>query len=138
MQTIVENRSKSVLKAHIVLTVKYRRSLLGEFGGFVIACFYEVAQTSDFIITEIEQDGNHIHLLIRYSSKISISSIVRRLKQISSVRLYENYENELKRYFWKRRVFWSAGYYTSSVGELNEETVSEYIRNQGRSSTGRT
>jgi putative transposase len=131
MKKVIEFGSKSKLLAHIVLAVKYRKKLLDEYGVFIKKSFLNISEQSEFKIKEMEFDKDHIHLLVSYSSKYSISSIVRKLKQISSYELYQNYSGALRQHFWKRKVFWNPGYFVSSVGENNEESISRYIREQG-------
>lgn len=45
--------------------------------------------------------------------------------------LWKSYNEVLKRYFWKERTFWSDGYFVCSVGNISEETLREYIDEQG-------
>jgi putative transposase len=131
MQFKSKNNKLYALSAHIVLTVKYRKSLLIEFGNFVKDCFRNISKVYDFEISEIEVDKNHVHILIKYQPKQSISKIIEQLKQISTYELYKSFGAKLQKIFWKKKIFWSSGYFISSIGEINEETVSKYIRNQG-------
>ena len=59
----------------------------------------------------MESDKDRIHLLITYSPDISITSIVRRLKQKSTHELWNNYSGFLTKHFWKEHTFWSDGYF---------------------------
>lgn len=43
---------------------------------------FDVANESDFSIEFIEVDVDHIHILIRYIPRLSISSIANRLKAV--------------------------------------------------------
>ena len=79
----------------------------------------------------MESDKDRIHLLISYSPGISITSIVRRLKQKSAHELWNNYSGFLTKHFWKEHTFWSDGYYVCSVGEANPDTIRKYIESQG-------
>ena len=93
---------------------------------------FEISQLSDFTIDTMEADKDHIHLLLDIVPKISVSSIVNRLKSISTNRLWKLHGNYLKTQFWKERTFWSDGYFMSTVGKHNsEEAVSDYVKNQG-------
>ena len=43
----------------------------------------------------------------------------------------EKYDNFLKQYFWKEHTFWTDGYFICSIGNVSEETLKNYIKNQG-------
>jgi putative transposase len=124
--------SNFTLKAHIVLTVKYRKMLLSAFGGFIKKSFESISNTYNFKIVEMEVDKDHIHLLVDYHPKQSISKVVKLLKQISTYEVWNKYEASLRNHIYGKKVFWSSGYYVSSVGEVNENRVITYIRNQGK------
>ena len=111
---ISKNRRKYYLKIHLVLVIKYRKHLL----------------LNEFKIEAINSDLNHIHLLINYTPNITISSIVRILKQETTFHSWLIYENLLKDYFYREKTLWSDGYFVSSVGYLDEETIKNYIKNQ--------
>lgn len=79
----------------------------------------------------MEVDTDHIHLLLRYSPKDSPLKIVRLLKQLSTVRIWKSKGISLSLQFWKERTFWSDGYFVSSIGQVSQETIEKYIREQG-------
>ena len=111
--------------------IKYRRKILkGEFDDNIKAIFQSIADNSDFDIDIMETDKDHIHFLISYPPKLSVTSIVRELKQESTVFSWRLYDSMLRKYFWKEKTLWSGGYFVCSIGEANPNTVIEYIRNQ--------
>ncbi len=72
--------------------------------------------------------------VVKYRKKIlyvSISQIVRRIKQQTTLAVWQNYEDFLRRHFWREKTFWSDGYFASSVGNASIDTVRQYIQNQG-------
>lgn len=87
------------------------------------------AQTKDFRIEMMETDLDHIHFLIDYNPKVQILSIVRRLKQISTHDIWQKYD--LSKFLWKEKTFWQDGYFACSIGNVSEETIKNYIENQG-------
>ena len=127
------NRHKYYLKVHLVFVCKYRKQLLinESIDTKVKETFKDIESKSDFIIDIMETDKDHIHLLVSYSPKISISSIVRKLKQESTITLWKCFPAYLSKYFWKEHTFWSDGYFACSIGEANPETIRKYIENQG-------
>jgi putative transposase len=90
-----------------------------------------VSQESDFSIEVMETDNDHIHFLIRYTPRLSIASIVRKLKQMPTRAVWIDYGELLRKSFWKERTFWSDGYFVCSIGEASPDTVKRYILSQG-------
>lgn len=127
-----ENRHKYYLKCHLIFCIKYRRMILkGEFDDNIKAIFQSIADNSDFYIDIMVTDKDHIHFLISYPLKLSVTSIVRKLKQESTVFSWRLYGSMLRKYFWKEKTLWSDGYFVCSIGEANPNTIIEYIKNQG-------
>lgn len=126
------NRSKYSLKVHIVLVTKYRKRLLDvQIGLFVKSTVCDIAIRNGYIITAMETDGDHIHILLDYHPTDRICDIVKALKQQTTHRLWEQYHTYLATQYWGKRIFWSNGYFTCSVGEASAETIQRYIQNQG-------
>ena len=123
---------KYTLKCHIVFCVKYRKKLLTKASiAQTIKDAIIDAQTDDFKIQVMEVDKDHIHLLVDYSPTVSVSQIVRLLKQITTAKVWFSHNSELRKHFWKQRVFWSAGYFVCSTGDASTETIAKYIAEQG-------
>lgn len=73
-QYISTNRSKHYLKCHLILVTKYCRNILvGQLNDDLKSIFTSIANGSDFEIEVMESDINHIHFLIRYIPRLSIS-----------------------------------------------------------------
>lgn len=126
------NRSKYYLKIHLILVCKYRKKLLkNNIKNDIIEIFKEISNKSDFSIDLMESDEDHIHLLISFTPQLSVSSIVNRLKSISTIRIWEKHNYFFKKHFWKENTFWSDGYFVCSVGEASTKTIEQYILNQG-------
>jgi putative transposase len=123
---------KYSLKCHIVFCVKYRKKLLSRkhiadtTKETIIGC-----ETDDFRIQVMEVDKDHIHLLVDYTPDVSISQIVRLLKQMTTSKLWFCYEAELRQQFWKEQVFWSSGYFVCSTGDASTAVIAQYIAEQG-------
>lgn len=126
-----KNHSKFLLLYHVIFVCKYRRNALIGIKKELKDTLLIIATKSNFEIVEMETDKDHIHLLVKSEPKYSILSIVRRLKQESTHRLWEQKELHLKQYYWGEHTLWSDGYFCSTIGSISKETVLEYIRNQG-------
>jgi len=103
----------------------------GELDVFLKAIISNIEQKSDFEIIEAKTDKDHIHLMIQYIPRVSISSIVNKLKSITTYHFWQNYRPFLKQHFWKENTFWTDGYFVCSIGEASPETIQKYIQNQG-------
>ena len=128
------NRHKYYLKVHLVFVCKYRKQLLvnnNNIDLMVKGIFKDIESKSDFIIDIMETDKDYMHLLVSYPPKVSISSIVRKLKQESTITLWKYFPVYLSKHFWKENTFWSDGYFSCSIGEASPETIRRYIENQG-------
>lgn len=126
------NRAKHNLKVHLILVCKYRKKLLvGDLNEFVKNTLHEIESKSDFDIIEMESDIDHIHIMLQHIPRVSISSIVNRIKSITAHRVWKNHSNLLQKHFWKEKTFWTDGYFVCSVGEASPSTIQNYIKNQG-------
>jgi len=93
---------------------------------------FDVTNESDFTIETMQsEDGDHIHLLIDYPPTVKVSSIVNRLKSMSTNRIWELHRAYLSGHFWKEHTFWSDGYFACSTGDVSTETIKRYIEEQG-------
>lgn len=118
------------IQAHIVFVVKYRKKIISKrIIDIIEDKVKELSMKYSFRILEIGFGIYHIHLLVSYEPKFSISQIVRILKQetTNAVCLYSD---NLCKEFWRHRVLWSSGYFVKSVGDCNEDVIREYILSQ--------
>ena len=94
-----KNHSKFILRYHIIFVCKYRKNLMIQYGEFVKETMVSISQKYDFEILEIEVDKNHIHLLVESEPKVSPLMIVRTLKQQITIKLWNEFSDELCKYF---------------------------------------
>ncbi|MFO8038494.1 MAG: IS200/IS605 family transposase, partial [Sodalinema sp.] len=92
--------------------------------------FYTVARKMDFEILEFNGECDHIHTLIEYPPKLSVSQIVNSLKGVSSRRYGQ--AGLPKPY--KKDALWSPSYLASFVGGAPVEILKQYIENQRKPS----
>lgn len=129
---ISTNRSKHYLKCHLIFVCKYRKQLLiGQLNNDMKAILQSITNKSDFEIEVMETDNDHVHFLIRYIPRLSITSIVRKLKQESTIAIWQKHNSILSKSFWKEHTFWSDGYFVCSIGEASPDTIRQYILSQG-------
>jgi putative transposase len=129
---LTTNRVKHYIKCHIVFACKYRKPILvNKLNDDLMKVFNSISESSDFKIEVMETDIDHIHFLIRYKPRLSVSQIVRRLKQESTRQLWLLHPFFLRQHYWRQKLLWSDGYFVCSIGEASPDTIKNYILNQG-------
>ena len=123
------SHSKYLILYHIILVTKYRHRILNLVD--IKSIFRDIEIESEFDIIEMEVDIDHIHFLIKSQPKYSILSIVRRLKQLSTFKVWKYYNNILYNYYWQEKTLWSDGYFVCTIGNVSKETIQQYIQSQG-------
>ena len=126
------NRRKYSLKVHIVLVTKYRKQLLqGSIADDVKQKILDIANTRGYEIIAMETDKDHIHFLLSYDTMDRVSDIVKIVKQETTYYLWQKYNSVLSKQYWKKKIFWSDGYFACSIGEVSSATIQKYIESQG-------
>jgi len=130
-QLRLERHSATDLKIHLVCITKYRRPVFVAKSLVLIEeSFREVARKMNFQILEFNGEADHIHVLIEYPPKLSVSSIVNALKGVSSRRYGQaGYPKP-----YGKDALWSPSYFVSSVGGAPIEVLKQYIKNQEKPS----
>ena len=79
----------------------------------------------------METDIDHIYYMIETNPNISISKLVKLLKNYTTYHIWESNSLFLQKYYWKEHTFWTDGYFVASVGDVSAKALQEYIQNQG-------
>lgn len=124
----VVNHKHYLLIYHIILVSKYRHKILDKI--CICEIMKEIEKLSDFIISEQESDLDHIHLMIKHSPKYSPSSLIRRIKMLSTSIAWKTHKDTLSKYYWKKNILWSSGFFMITVGNASIETIRKYIQEQ--------
>ncbi|MGJ7907538.1 IS200/IS605 family transposase [Actinopolyspora sp. H202] len=87
----------------------------------------------DFETQLVEFNGadNHVHLLVHFPPKVTLSKLVNSLKGVSSRLLRKEFE-DLRVAYWKGARLWSGSYFAGSVGGAPLATMRQYIEQQTR------
>ena len=126
------NRRKYSLKVQIVLVTKYRKQLLkGSIADDVKQKILDIANTRGYEIIAMETDKDHIHFLLSYDATDRVYDIVKIVKQETTYYLWQKYNSVLSKQYWKKKIFWSDGYFACSIGEVSSATIQKYIESQG-------
>ena len=127
----------SNLTVHIVWVTKYRYPVLqGDIQERCRELLIQVCDAEDVRILKGVVSKDHIHMLVEYPSRLSISDLVKRLKGRSSRRLQDEFP-ALKKRYWGRH-FWAIGYEAWSTGNITDEMVQEYLEHHRNPSNGDT
>lgn len=125
-----ERHSVTDLKIHLVCVTKYRQQVFtAESLAVVENSFREVAKKMNFQVLEFNGESDHVHALIEYPPKLSVSQLVNSLKGVSSRRYGQSGFPKPH-----AEALWSPSYFVLSVGGAPLEVLKEYIRNQEKPS----
>lgn len=117
------------LQVHLVFITKYRRNVLNkEMLDRLKQIYQELSQSFDAELLEFNGEDDHVHLLVSYPPKVSLSTLVNNLKGVSS-RLLRKEFPVIQKYLWKGRL-WSRSYYAGSCGGTTLDVIKVYIENQ--------
>jgi putative transposase len=124
-----KRHSVSKLVVHLVFTTKYRRKL---FTGIMIEQLREAFESAcvklECELIEMDGEQDHVHLLIAYPPKLSVSVMVNNLKSISS-RMLRLQNTHLTRQS-KSAALWSRSYFACTAGGATIETLKAYVESQ--------
>ena len=125
--------SKFSMKVHLIFVTKYRKKIFkfDKRADDVKQFLYDAAKKYGYEIIQMETDKDHVHILLEYSPKISVSDIVRQLKQYSTYQMWNYHKEYLSNQYWKNKILWSDGYFACSIGQVSQEIIKKYIQNQG-------
>lgn len=126
------NRRKYSLKVHIVLVTKYRKQLLkGGIADDVKQKIFDICNSKGWEIIAMETDKDHIHFLVGYDTTDRVCDMIKIIKQETTHYLWQEYRSFLSQQYWKKKIFWSDGYFACSIGEVSSATIQKYIESQG-------
>ena len=95
----------------------------------LIESFHATAADRGFTVEAVESDHDHMHILVRYPPKLSISAMVNVLKGVSAHYLRKKRYPEVMQALHGRH-FWSPSYYAGSCGGAPLDQIAEYVRSQ--------
>ena len=74
---------------------------------------------------------DHVHLSLAIPPKISISDFMGYLKGKSTLMLYARHSELQSKW---DKAFWAWGYYVETIGNITDEAVQKYIKEQAEKS----
>ena len=117
------------LHVHWVFVPKYRRKIFdADALDRLKNAFSTVCGAFEATLDEFNGERDHVHLLVQYPPKVSISALVNSLKGVSARRLRQDRPDMARRYW--RGGLWSASYFAASCGGAPIEVLRQYIEQQ--------
>jgi putative transposase len=130
MEVQKNRHATHLLHAHLVFVTKYRYKVLTKAHiDYLREVFTDTIEEMGGTLEEFDGEADHVHLLIQYPPKWSISVIVNNLKGKSSRMLRRDHQDVRKRY-WGKAALWHRSYFAGSVGGAPLEIVKQYIEQQ--------
>ena len=130
---ISKNRHKYILQYHIIFVCKYRKKLFinKKISDNIKSLSRDICSQYDINIKHMETDSDHIHYMVEIPPTISVSKVVKLIKSYTTYHIWQLNYDYLKKFFWKEKTFWTDGYFVSTIGNVSENTLKNYIENQG-------
>ena len=121
---------------HIVFIPKYRRKIMyGETKRDLVEIINKLCEMKQVDLLDGKVCVDHIHMYVAIPPKLSVSEFMSYLKGKSTflkgkstLMLFDRHPEYRQK--WGDRHFWARGYYVSTVGNVNEETIRKYIQEQ--------
>jgi putative transposase len=117
------------LRFHLVLVPKYRKRVLtGALAARLEELLYQACEVNGWELHELSILPDPVHLLVQFTPKESVASVVQRLKGGTSRQIRLEFP-DLVEFLWGASL-WAAGYFAETVGKVDEATLRSYIREQ--------
>ena len=114
---------------HIVFAPKYRRKeIYGTLKKDIGEILRKLCEQKGVEIIQAEACVDHVHMYVAIPPKMCVSEFMSYLKGKSTLMLFDRHPEYRTK--WGDRHFWARGYFVSTVGNVNEETVRKYIQEQ--------
>ena len=116
-------------KYHLVWCPKFRKKILtDEIRPRIKELFIEISSHFDFEIDRCGIAEDHIHILLSFPPRYSVSKVVGILKSISGSKILNEFPR-VKKQLWGGH-FWEQGYFYRTVGEqVTDDVIRKYIEN---------
>ena len=132
----MDNRSLSHTRwkyqYYIVFIPQYRKKVLY---GKILYDAREILETLckykqvDIIVGAVCID--HVHLSVAIPPKLSVSQFMGYLKGKSTLMIYDRHPELQSKW---NKAFWARGYYVETIGNITDEAVQKYIKEQAEES----
>ena len=119
-----------LMHVHLVFVTKYRRNVFTKpILEELRAIFQNVCKDFSAELVEFEGERDHVHLLVNYPPKISVSKLVNSLKGVSSRLVRKTGYPTIRKALWGDSL-WSPSYFAGTCGGAPLEIIRQYIEQQ--------
>ncbi len=119
-----------IMHVHLVFVTKYRRDVFTKkILDDLKITFTKVCEDFEATLVEFNGEDDHVHLLVNYPPKVSVSGLVNSLKGVSSRRVRKADYPSIKNKLWGNAL-WSPSYFASSCGGAPIGLIRQYIEQQ--------
>jgi putative transposase len=123
---IHHNKAVYLTQYHIIWCPHYRRGLLvGPLKTRLEEIIRTVCDENQATIKVLEIMPDHVHIFVSYMYKYPIFKLIKAMKGRSSNFLRKEFP-DLR----KMPTLWTRSFFVSSIGQVSENTIKEYIENQ--------
>ncbi len=118
------------MHVHLVFVTKYRRGVFTkEILDELHLIFASVCIDFEADLVEFDGEDDHVHLLVNYPPKVTISKLVNSLKGVSSHLIRKKDYPSIRKKLWGRAL-WSPSYFSGSCGGAPIAMIRQYIEQQ--------
>ena len=119
-----------LMHVHLVFVTKYRREVFTKkILDDLQEIFSSVCANFDAELVQFDGEDDHVHLLVNYPPKVSVSALVNSLKGVSSRLIRKKNYASIRKSLWGGAL-WSHSYFAGSCGGAPIEVLRQYIEQQ--------
>ena len=119
-----------LMHVHLVFVTKYRRNVFTkEILDDLQGVFSSVCKDFGAELIEFDGEHDHVHLLVNYPPKVSVSVLVNSLKCVSSRLVRKRHSPAILKKLWGQAL-WSPSYFCGSCGGASLDVIRKYIEQQ--------
>ena len=113
---------------HIIFIPKYRRkTMYGRAKEDIREILKTLCGYKKVEIIEGAVCRDHVHLCLSIPPKLSVSDFMGYLKGKSALMIFDKHPDMGSKF---NRHFWARGYYVSTIGNITEDAIKRYIKEQ--------
>ena len=131
--SIIYNKNRHsiyYLRYHLVVVTKYRHPVIKD---VLKARLFELTEQTfrkwNCTVLEMESDLDHMHIYFEAPPQVRLSDFINNYKTVSARLIRKEFSSELAS-FYREPYFWARSYFISSVSEVDDKTIRNYITHQ--------
>ena len=130
MEIINSGHAVTRIGYHLIWCTKYREPILKGIIEFELKrILAETCRTYQWKLRAIAIMPDHVHLYVQCDHTVAPVQLVRTFKSISAVHIFHKFPDLKGNKFWGSGL-WSKGCFYSTVGNISEKTIMNYINTQ--------